>query len=275
MENNEDITIFCQSQHSLKILIYMTKLPNDINEAIAQAMEATKAALQDGYTRLQIEIVVPEIELQAQSLAKEFIPALLETTTQLKVFFPDTGAAALARRDWQDVTFKIEDIGTSRSPVDSRVEPEDQCFLLIAPSAVEVAQAEKLSNLAGDRPVVMLIPRLEDVSIVGIGYAARQLRERFIKTLESCYYIRSFGEGALYRCYPSPWQVWLEENGQYKLIAEQPEKPVGDQLDIILAKATGTAKTDKSTSSSETITAPPKRKGLLSEIQKFLRALSN
>ena len=47
----------------------MTKLPNDINEAIAQAMEATKAALKDGYTRVQIEIVVPDIELQAQSLA--------------------------------------------------------------------------------------------------------------------------------------------------------------------------------------------------------------
>ena len=253
----------------------MTKLPNDIDEAIAQAMEATKAALQDGYTRLQIEIVIPEIELQAQSLAKQFIPALLETDTQLKVFFPDTGAAALAKRDWQDATFKIEDIGTSRSPVDKKVEPEDQCFLLIAPSAVEVAQAEKLSNLAGDRPVVMLIPKLEDVSIVGIGYAARQLRERFIKTIESCYYIRSVGEATLYRCYPSPWQVWLEENGQYKLIAEEPEKPVGDRVDIILAEATATTKTDNSISSSETITAPPKRKGILAEIQKFLRALSN
>ena len=49
----------------------MTKLPNDINEAIVQGMEATKAALQDGYTRVQIEIVVPDIELQAQSLAKQ------------------------------------------------------------------------------------------------------------------------------------------------------------------------------------------------------------
>ncbi|MEB3340035.1 DUF1995 family protein [Okeania sp.] len=253
----------------------MTKLPNDINEAIAQAMEATKAALQDGHKRLQIEIIVPDIELQAQSLAKQFIPALLEIGTQLKVFFPDTGAAALARRDWQDATFKIEDIGTSRSPVDQKVQPEDQCFLLIAPSAVEVAQAEKLSNLAGDRPVIMLIPKLEDVSIVGIGYAARQVRERFIKTIESCYYIRSLGEAALYRCYPSPWQILLLENGQYKLIAERPQKPLGDEVDIILAEATGATNADNSTSSSETLTAPPKRKRLLTEIQKFLRALSN
>ena len=166
-------------------------------------------------------------------------------------------------------------IGTSRSPVDKKIASEDQCFLLIAPSAVEVAQAEKLSNLVGDRPVIMLVPKLEDVSIVGIGYAARQLRERFIKTIESCYYIRPLGEAALYRCYPSLWQVWLEENGQYRLIAEQPEKPVGDQVDMILAKATGTVETDNSISSSEIMTSPPKRKGLLTEIQKFFRALSN
>lgn len=253
----------------------MTQLPNDLNEAIAQAMEATKAAINDGYTRLQIEIVVPDIELQAQTLAKQFIPALLEADTKLKVFFPDTGAAALARRDWQEVPFKIEDIGSSRSPVEAKVEAEDQCFLLIAPSAVEVAQAEKLSNLAGDRPVVILIPKLEDVSIVGIGYAARQLRERFIKTISSCYYIRPLEGAALYRCYPSPWQVWLTTDGQPQLIAEQPEKPVGDALEMILAKATGTATTDSATSFSEPTTSPPKRKGFLAEMQKFLRALSN
>lgn len=253
----------------------MTQLPNDLNEAIAQAMEATKAAINDGYTRLQIEIVVPDIELQAQTLAKQFIPALLEADTKLKVFFPDTGAAALARRDWQEVPFKIEDIGSGRSPVEAKVEPEDQCFLLIAPSAVEVAQAEKLCNLAGDRPVVILIPKLEDVSIVGIGYAARQLRERFIKTIASCYYIRPLEGAALYRCYPSPWQVWLTTDGQPQLIAEQPEKPVGDALEMILAKATGTATTDSATSFSEPTTSPPKRKGFLAEMQKFLRALSN
>lgn len=254
----------------------MNKLPNDIDEALAQAIEAAKAALQDGYNRIQIEIVIPEIELQAQSLAAQFIPALLEEGIQPKVFFPDTGAAALARRDWQDASFKVkvEDIGTSRSPVDSKISPEDEFFLLIALSSVEVAQAEKLCNLAGDRPVVMLIPRLEDVSIVGIGYAARQLRERFLKTIESCYYIKSFGEAALYRCYPSPWQVWLEENGQYKLIAERPEKPMGDTLDIIIAQATTTVETDSSTSSQQT-TAKPQRKGFLAEVQKFLRALSN
>ncbi|MGL6284476.1 MAG: DUF1995 family protein, partial [Microcoleaceae cyanobacterium] len=47
----------------------MNNLPNDLSEAIAQAYDATEAAIADGYTRVQIELVIPEIELEAQSLA--------------------------------------------------------------------------------------------------------------------------------------------------------------------------------------------------------------
>lgn len=256
----------------------MTQLPKDLNEAIAQAKEATKAALDDGYNRLQVELVIPEIELQAQAIAQEFIPAILEPDTTLKVFFADTGAAALARRDWGEVPFTVTDLGTSRSPVDGRIEPEDRRFLLICPSSIEVGQAEKLSNLAGDRPMVMLLPRLEDVSIVGIGYAARQLRERFISKIQSCYYLRPSDGFTLFRCYPSPWQLWLEpEEGKYELIAELPEKPMGDALDLILAKASGQAtEAPEATDSADSLAAPKaKKKGFLAEMQKFFRALSS
>jgi len=42
---------------------------------------------------------------------------------------------------------------------------------------------------------------------VGIGYAARQLRERFLSILESCYYFRPLESAIVYRSYPSMWQV--------------------------------------------------------------------
>ncbi len=252
----------------------MTQLPTDLNSAIAQAKEATKAALDDGFNLVSVELVIPEIELQAQAIAQQFIPAILEPDTGLKVFFPDTGAAALARRDWGEVPFKVTDLGTSRSPVEERIEEEDRRFLLICPSSIEVAQAEKLSNLAGDRPVVILLPRLEDVSIVGIGYAARQLRERFINKIQSCYYLRPGDGFTLFRCYPSPWQIWLEpEEGKYELIAELPEKPMGDNLDLILAKATGQA--TEAPEASADAAPKPKKKGFMAELQKFFRALSS
>lgn len=244
----------------------MAELPKTLEEAIAQAKEATQVALNDGRTRLQVELVFPEIALQAQSIAWQFIPLFEQYGSGLKVLFPDTGAAALARRDWGEVPFKIDDIGSSRSPVERKIQPEDEAFLLVAPSSMEVAQVENLCNLAGSRPCVLLNPQLEDLYVVGIGYAARQMRERFLKTIESCYYLRPLNGAAILRSYPSLWEVWLETDDEYELIAEEPQRPVGDDLDQIIAKATGINVTDE--------VAPSKKPGFLTNLQRFLNALS-
>jgi hypothetical protein len=244
----------------------MAELPKTLEDAIAQAKEATKAALEDGRTRMQVELIFPEIALQAQSIAEQFLPVFEELGVQPKVLFPDTGSAALARRNWGTIPFKVDDLGTSRTAVEEKIQPEDEAFLLVAPSAVEVAQVEKMSNLAGDRPFVLLNPQLEDIYVVGIGYTARQVRDRFIKTIESCYYLRPLDGAAILRAYPSLWQVWLETDDEYQLIAEEPQRPVGDALDQILAQATGTD------TSSET--PPSKKPGFLANLQRFLNALS-
>ena len=126
------------------------ELPDDLEDAIAQAKAATKAALEDGYRLIQVEIVYPE--LKAQPIAETFIPVLTEMGYTLKVMFPDTGAAALARRDWGDTPFKITDVGSRRLPVTSQMEETDECYLLVEPSDVEIEQVEKLANEAGDSP---------------------------------------------------------------------------------------------------------------------------
>lgn len=244
----------------------MTILPNTLDDAIAQAKEATKIALNDGCTRLQVDLVFPEIALQAQSIAQQFIPIFEELGIVPKVLFPDTGAAALAKRDWGTVGFTIDDVGTSRTPVEQKIKPEDEGFLLVAPSAVEVAQVEKLSIIAGDRPFILLNPQLEDVSVVGIGYAARQLRDRFLGTIETCYYLRPLDGAAILRSYPSLWQVWLETDEQYQLIAEETQRPVGEGLDQILAKATNTDTTNEASALKKT--------GFLTNLQRFLNALT-
>lgn len=244
----------------------MAELPKSLEEAIAQAKEATQAALNDGNTRLQVELVFPEITLQALSIAQAFIPLFENYGSGLKVFFSDTGTAALARRDWGTVPFKIDDLGTSRSPVERKIEPEDEAFLLVAPSAIEVAQVEKLCNLAGERPCILLIPQLEDLYVVGIGFTARQLRDRFLKTLETCYYIRSVENAAVFRYYPSLWQVWLEVDENYQLIAEETQKPAGETLDLILSSATGTDGTQQ--------TPVPKKPGFLTNLQRLINSLT-
>ncbi|MCL1467931.1 DUF1995 family protein [Argonema galeatum] len=246
----------------------MAELPQSLEEAIAQSREATLAAIANGCSRLQVELNFPEIALQAQSIAQQFIPVFEDRISHLKVFFPDAGAAALARRDWGEVPFKIQDIGMGRTPIQNKIEPEDEVFLLVDLSAVEVGEVEKLCNAAGSRPVILLIPHLEDAATVGIGYTARQLRERLLNTLESCYYVKPVEGAALFRCYPSPWQVWLQNSENYNLIAELPKKPVGDELDRILFNAT-------QPNSANAGDAPrPKKPGLFTNMERFLRALS-
>ena len=180
----------------------MAELPKTLEDAIAQSTEAVKSALADGMTRIQVELLFPELKFM--TVAEQFLPLFTEYESRLKVFFADAGAAALARRDWTDAQFQISDIGTGRAAsLEAKIQPEDEIFLFIAPTSVEVPQLEKLCELIGERPVIMLTPRLEDSSVVGIGYTARETRRRFISTIESCYYIRPVDdESALFRCYP-------------------------------------------------------------------------
>jgi hypothetical protein len=239
----------------------MTQLPNTIEEAVEQAKLATQAALADGYRRLQVELQFPE--LKVLPIAEQFIPAFEDWGNQLRVYFPDAGAAALARRNWGEKPYTIRGI----RDLNAELQPEDQLILFVEPSSVEVPEVEQLCQTALDRPVVLLNPRMEDIATIGIGLAGRQLRERFLNLFESCYYLQPLEKAAVFRAYPGGWQVWVEQTPEadYTLISETPEKPVGDALDRILLSAV------EDTPGSE---APSRKKGLLASMQQFLRALS-
>ena len=245
----------------------MSELPNSLEDAIAQAGAATQAALADGQTRLQVDLLFPELKLMP--LAEMFLPFLTEYGDKLKVFFADAGAAGLARRDWADVEFKIEDIGTGMgSSPESKIQPEDEIFLFICPTSVEVNQLEKLCATIDNRPIVILNPRLEDSGVVGIGYAARQIRDRFLSTIESSYYLRPlFDEAAVIRSYPGLWEIWQEKGGNYEKIAELPKRPSGDEIDMILASQVKPATSGEAT--------PASQPNVFRSLQRFIRALRN
>ena len=244
----------------------MSELPNSLEDAIAQSRVAVQAALADGCTRIQVEFLFPELKFMP--VAEQFLPLFTEYDSRLKIFFADAGAAALARRDWGDAPFQILDIGTGRAAsLQAKIQPEDEIFLFIAPTSVEVPQLEKLCEVIGDRPLVLLNPRLEDAGTVGIGYTARKVRDRFISTIESAYYLRPIDdETALYRCYPGQWEVWLETDGEYQRIAELPKRPSGDELDLILLKGQPQTTTDAT---------PARKPSVFKSLQRFLKALSS
>lgn len=236
-------------------------LPTSIDDAIVQAQAATQAAIQAGYTRIQIELMLPE--LKPMEPTRQFVSAFSDYGEGLKIFFTDAGAAALARRDWGDIPYPLRsvDVAGARqtSAVEELVDPADRVFVFVAPSAVEVTFVEKVCLAAGDRPVIMFNPRLEDISVVGIGYAGRQLRERFLNLFESVYYLRPLEQAAIFRAYPAKWQVWLEQADGYQIISEDFQKPSAEELDGIFAKALGKSQVSGS--------------GFLSNLQRLLKAL--
>lgn len=244
----------------------MTEIPSTLEQAVEQAQTAVQAAIADGYSRLQVELLFPE--LRVMPIAQQFITPFESMGEDLRIFFPDPGSAALARRDWGEKPFSMRGIGELKA----KIQPQEKLFLFIEPSSIEVQQVEQLCEEAGDRPVVLFLPHLEDVAIVGIGYAARQLRERFLKQFESCYYLCPLEGAALLRCYPFPWQVWLETGeGNYELIAEEPQRPSSETLQEILMRATGQTESSDNTAPTP---AKPTSPGILGGLKQFLRALN-
>ncbi|MGB3202536.1 MAG: DUF1995 family protein [Nodosilinea sp.] len=240
-----------------------TSVPASLNDAIAQARGAAQAAIQAGVPRMVVELAYSE--LKGLPVAQQFYPALQDLGLVFKVYFPDAGAAALARRDWGNPDFVVRAIGE----LHSEMAPEDQAYLFVEPSSIEVNQVEDMCAEAGDKFVIMLNPKLEDVATIGIGYAGRQLRDRFLSTLEPVYYLRPLEGAVLLRCYPHPWQVWQETEAGYRLLAETPQKPSGEAIDRMLLGET--APEPGATNDTQ---SRGKRGSFLSELQGFIRALT-
>ncbi len=228
-------------------------VPTSLEQVIDQAKTATLAALDSGINRIQVEILLPDIQIIP--LAWSYLELFQDLGANLKVFFADAGAAALARRDWQNPVFPVRGVNELIEPVQA----SDQAFVCVTPSPVEVSYIEQMCNAAENRPFILLNPKLQDVAIVGIGYAGRQLRERFLNTLETAYYIRPLDDTtALLRIYPGDWQIWREVEGAYECLGSSPTKPSGEALDKILYG-----------DQSET----PSAGGFFASMQRFLKAL--
>jgi len=208
-------------------------LPNNLEDTTEQAISATYQAIADGATRILVDLRFPE--LKSMPIAYEFARSFNERYGNAwQAIFSDAGAAALAKREWADLDVSVRGVNEGRRAV----REEDKAFLLVEPSSVEVDQVEKLVQLAGDRPFVMLNPRLEN-SEVGLGLSARRLRDRFLSTFETAYYIKPLELGALWRCYPQTWQVWVNTEEGMQFLSEVEQRPSSDDIDRLFRQKTG------------------------------------
>ena len=208
-------------------------LPNNLEDATEQAIAATHQAIANGVTRVLIDLRFPE--LKSMPIAYEFATSFNERYGKAwQAIFSDAGGAAWAKREWADLDISMRGVNEGRRAI----REEDKAFLLIEPTSIEVDQVEKLVQLAGDRPFVMLNPRLEN-SEVGLGLSARQMRDRFLSTFETAYYIKPLELGALWRCYPQTWQVWQQTEEGMQQLAEVAQRPSSDDIDRLFKQKTG------------------------------------
>ncbi|KAL6639970.1 hypothetical protein ACP70R_022280 [Stipagrostis hirtigluma subsp. patula] len=234
-------------------------------------VKATRRAVEDKKTRLQIDINIPELNPEMDVYR---IGTLMELVRELSLSFADDGKRVkvcvqgsmgqgafagiplqlagtrkiLEVMDWGDYGAKGTFINFGAVGA-SDVEKEDDMFILIAPqNAVGnciIDDMRAMTDAAGDRPVILVNPRLKDMPASSgvMQTMGRDMRLKYAASFETCYsfrllfYAGSFYPimGALRMAYPDKYEIYRrvdEPNGKekYVLIAEFTEKPTPDDI---------------------------------------------
>jgi hypothetical protein len=168
-----------------------------------------------------------------------------------RVYFPDEGNAALARRDWN-------------APDDAKVPPcvqfascggvqrqdisNDCLVFFFCPRAAESEQVEAILQRveieAADnlKLTIFVNPKLVDMGVTGFGMAGRLLRERLIEPLTYTYTLRTLQWGALTREWPAAYTVWQEDENEssgYRLIRMLDRLPSNPDVEEIYEMENG------------------------------------
>ncbi|XP_031479204.1 adenylate kinase 5, chloroplastic isoform X2 [Nymphaea colorata] len=234
-------------------------------------LQATQRAIEDKQTRLKVEINIPELNPEMDVYR---IGTLMELVRAIALSFADDGKyvkvcvqgsmgegalsgmplqLAGSRRilefmDWGEHgalgTFvNIGSIGAKD------VNKQDDIFIIVAPqNAVGnciIDELKALTDEAGDRPVILVNPRLKDLpSSSGIMQVmGREARLEYASTFQSCYLFRLLYYagtlypimGALRMSYPYKYELYRRvDEGygkeKYVIISTFPERPTPLQI---------------------------------------------
>lgn len=168
-----------------------------------------------------------------------------------RIYFPDEGNAALARRDWSDVPSCVD--FSSCGGVQVQDVSKDQIMFFFCPKASEATAVEEILEKTEISDTVQLVvfvnPQLVDMGVTGFGMAGRRLRERLVDSLVNTYYLRTLPWGALTRKWPDAFSVYQEDAiqpGGYKLIKIMDRLPSNPEVEDIYDIANGNMKEKQS-----------------------------
>ena len=206
------------------------RLPADLRAAEDQLLRSVQVAIRSGTCQRWAASLRFE-NLRFMPVALRLARALLANEHALILAWPDAGAAALARRDAQDLSDLIQDFNQIKR---ARTEkPDSRLLVAIAPSPADYEEFQELCETHAG-PVLMLNGRLEDAA-VGIGSVARERRKGFVASWQQAYWLQPLEGGALLRSYPDDWHLFRQDSDGYRLINSSPDRPDPDTTAARLA----------------------------------------
>jgi len=158
-----------------------------------------------------------------------------------RIYFPDEGSAALARRDWLGRVPDCVQFSSCGGVTRTIDVTNDVLVFFYCPKASEAVSVEELLLESEEKSEVLKLcifvnPNLVDMGVTGFGMAGRRLRERLIQPLQYTYYLRTLQWGALTRIWPRSFSVWQEDadaKGGYRMIKALPTLPSNPEVEDI------------------------------------------
>lgn len=160
-------------------------------------------------------------EIRALQSFEESLPptigsdgATLGPDKTMRIFFPDMGEAALARRDWK--------MGSALSEVPSSIftaniqndvlSPSDAIAIILCPQSTEVDSVKRVVDMCESKsiPCIIINPSLVNMD-QGYGVRARNLRKDLISKFTTVYKLKTMKYGAIVREWPSGYSVWNDD----------------------------------------------------------------
>lgn len=168
---------------------------------------------------------------------------------KVRIYFPDEGSAALARRDWNPTSPNADKAMvppcvemSACGGIQMQDTSQDTIIFFFCPKASEAEFVEEQllkSEMELEdqlKLTVFVNPVLVDMGVTGFGLAGRMLRERLIDNLMPTYYLRTLPWGALTRLYPNQFTVWQEDGNSddgYRMIKSMNRLPSNPEVEDI------------------------------------------
>ncbi|MFN7901053.1 MAG: DUF1995 family protein [Synechococcaceae cyanobacterium] len=199
-------------------------LPVDLRSAEDEALAALISALAEspqGRWTLELRFEGLRILPVALRLADQ----LPRGGRDLRLLFPDAGAAALARRDGGELASCIASFADQRRRQEQAA--SEGILLLVCPSQAEYNDVEAVcDNHRG--AVVLINPTLVDAA-VGVGSVARQRRRGFLSRWQAAYALIPELDRALRRAHPGPWELYRLDPDGFRPCATFEQRPDAEQ----------------------------------------------